>query len=321
MINEMIPRLISKNPDKLWFRIFIIVGIFFLIVIAYNRININKYHEGFEQNERFIGKHENEIYDDFYVELYDKIHQPELQTQFIIEKVINMTMPSKEKSVFLDVGSGTGHLTNELHTNSGYQVYGIDKSQSMVNYSKEKYPELKIIQGDIMIPMTYDRNLFSHILCLNMTIYHLKDKVAFFRNCYFWLKPNGYIILHLADRSKFDPIVQAGKPTGIYSAQKYAANRITDTEIDFIDFKYKSSYDFGKNVNLSKNNSQVIMRETMIDSISSNIRQNEMTLYMEDYNHILHLAQQNGFIVHGQVNMLDCIGDEHQYIFVLERTL
>ena len=312
---HMFPHILPKDPNKIWSRVLFIMTGIVITILGYNHFVKPKYilSEGFTQNSRFVTKANLDIYDDFYVELYDKINKPEVQTQFIIEKVINMTMPSKEKSVFLDIGSGTGVLTNELKKN-GYTIYGIDIAQSMVEHCAEKYPNIPVKCGDIMTPMMYDRNTFSHVLCTNMTIYHFQDKKAFFRNCYFMMKSNSYMILHLVDKDKFDPIIQAGKPSGILSPQQYSDRRITDTVIDFTDFKYKASYDFTKT-------DTTVLVETMTDNASNNVRQNELTLYMEDYSKILNIAQANGFIVHGQVNMLDCIGDSNQFVFVLERTL
>jgi 2-polyprenyl-3-methyl-5-hydroxy-6-metoxy-1,4-benzoquinol methylase len=315
MTNDIL-HIFGRDPNKVWSRaLFIIAGIT-IAILGYNQFTKLDplLSEGFVQTAPFVTKMNLDIYDDFYVELYDKINKPEVQTQFIIKKVIDMTMPSKEKSVFLDIGSGTGVLTNAIKQ-KGYTIYGIDIAHSMVEYCAEKYPKIPIKCGDVLAPMMYDRNTFSHVLCTNMTIYHFQDKKDFFRKCYFMMKPNSYMILHLVDRSKFDPIIQGGKPEGIASPQQYSDRRITDTAIDFLDFKYKASYD------LSKTNGETILVETMTDNVSHHVRQNELTLYMEDYNMILKCAQANGFIVHGQVNMLECIGDEHQYIFVLERTL
>ena len=42
-----------------------------------------------------------------------------------------------------------------------------------------------------------------------------------------WLKPGGYLILHLVDRERFDPIVPAADPLIMVSAQKHAKERIT----------------------------------------------------------------------------------------------
>jgi len=327
-VNGILPRvngILPRDPNKIWTRILWIAGTILVIAILYNRINLDKYHEGFVQTERFVTKSNNDIYDEFYVELYDKIHLPELQINFIIEKVINMTEPSKEKSVFLDIGSGTGSLTNELKK-KGYTIYGIDKSQSMVDYCSEKYPELPIKCGDIMTPMMYDRNTFSHVLCTNMSIYHFQDKKAFFRNCYFIMKPNSYMILHLVNWDKFDPIVQSGKPEGIGSAQQYADMRITNTSIDFVDFKYKATYDLSKSTNKAKisnkgQSEEICFVETMTDNLTNNVRQNNLILNVEKIDDILKIAIANGYTVKGQVNMKECIWDEYQYIFVLERML
>jgi ubiquinone/menaquinone biosynthesis C-methylase UbiE len=308
MVNTIVP----KDSNNIWFGILCVLGIMLVVVIINKHINTDKYNEGFSQESNYVVKTEKEVYDDFYVELYDRINIPEKHSRFIIERVITMTAPTK-KSVFLDIGCGTGQLLNDLQT-AGYDAYGIDYSESMVRHALKKYPDCSIKHADITVPLTYDRNTFSHLLCTGMTIYQIQDKRTFFRHCYFWLKPNGYLILHLVDKNRFDPIIEAGKPSFMPSPQQYADSRITDTVIDFLDFKYKASYQFTET-------DVVYFKETMTDTETNHVRQNELTLYMEDYNDILYQASRNGFIVHGQVNLAECIGDQYQYIFILERTL
>lgn len=309
-IEQLTRIILPKDPNQVWFRVFLIITAAFTITVLYNRYELYDYGEGFEQNESFVLKRNQDIYDPFYLELYDKLHLPENQIS-ILDSVVKMTMPSK-KSVFLDVGTGTGVYANSLKT-AGYVVYGIDKSLYMVDYCSQKYPNLMVKHGDIMVPLTYERNTFSHILCTHFTIYQIENKRAFFENCYFWMIAGGCLILHLVDRDKFDPIIPAGKPVGVDTPQKYAKKRITDTHIDFLDFQYKAVYDFS-------NSKEAVFRESFTDTQTKHVRQNELVLYMEDANTILGIAQRCGFIVHGQVNMSD-IGDEHQFIFVLQRTL
>ena len=43
-----------------------------------------------------------------------------------------------------------------------------------------------------------------------------------------------------------------------------------------------------------------------------------MKLYMEDIRTILNIAKQVGFIFHAKVDMED-IGDDNQYLYILER--
>ena len=68
--------------------------------------------------------------------------------------------------------------------------------------------------------MHFDQEAFSHITCLYFTIYYIKDKKRFFKNCFDWLMPTGHLAIHLVNRDKFDPIIEAGNPLHIVSPQK-----------------------------------------------------------------------------------------------------
>ena len=97
----------------------------------------------------------------------------------------------------------------------------------MIKISQDKYPSSKYIVGDALNAMTFPQQSFTHLTCLYFTIYYIKNKRQFFENCYNWLAPGGYLLLHLVDRDNFDPILPAGDPLTIISAQKYAKERIT----------------------------------------------------------------------------------------------
>jgi len=296
----------------------IVFAILILLFILYKKLNKPSLNEGFSQNERFVLKRDSDAYDEFYVKIYDTLHLPENKVNSEMKMIVDMTQAS-EKSAFLDIGSGTGHLVNSLQS-AGYRAYGIDKSKAMVNQSTERFPHIHSKCGDVSEPMAFEKNTFSHILCMNQTIYQFQDKVAFFRNCFYWLMPGGYLVVHLVDRDNFDTIVSAGKPSvfGTSSPQKFAQKRITDTIIDFGDFQYKSEYDFN-----NKNSDIAVFKETFTDKLSSNVRQNEQTLYMEDISDIIKSAQFSGFMLQGKADMRDCAGtrDEHQYIYVFERPM
>lgn len=303
-----------NNPDKRWTHILCILAIIFIAIFAYNRTTWSSSSmEGFAQNNPYIVMRDDEIYDEFYVEIYDVIMKPEVRSQFEIETIVKSTFPTKGYSRFLDIGSGTGSLANKLH-DQGYQVQALDKSKAMVDYSKERHPDLNVTLGDATVPMTFDRGVFTHILCLGMTIYEIQDKLEFFRNCYYWLQMNGYMILHLVDKSKFDAIIPAGRSYLLESPQRFASDRITDTIVDFENFNYNASYK-------SLDKTEVILSEKIVDNRTKHVRQNERTLHMEDVNDIIYIAQYAGFIVHGKANMSECLGDKYQFIYVLERPM
>lgn len=269
----------------------------------------NHAREGFSQKERFVLKRNAETYDDFYVDLYDELHVPSKRAKSETMQIIQMTQPSKEYSVFLDIGSGTGHLMNELQ-NEGYNVFGIDKSSSMVKTCEKTFPNTKSTVGDIMDPMAFEQYTFTHILCLYFTIYEIEDKTTFFRHCYSWIKSGGYLFLHLVNPEQFNSIIPGGRPW--FVKHKTIPSEISNTEIDFVDFKYNGAYQ-------NRKENEVTLVETFTDSKTGNVRQNERNLHMESIESILEKAKMCGFILHGQVNY-QYPEDPSQYLIILERS-
>ena len=302
----------AKTPNKKWLRLLIAIGIVVAVVMLFKKMNPSENTEGFDQSGHFVLKNNNEVYDDLYSRMYGDIMDCENRAEFEKKSVIDMTQPSKENSVILDVGSGTGHLV-EIFRKKGYRIYGIDKSPAMVNIQSSRFPKCETKLGDVVNPMEFDHNTFTHILCMGMTIYSFENKSTFFRNCYHWLMSNGYLILHLVDREKYDPTNLAGRPDFIKNPQLYSDKRITDSNIDFGNVNYKSEYDFSSE--------KVSMKETMTDSTTGKIRQNEQTLFMESRNKILMIAKMSGFMIHAQMNMSNYNGDAHQFIYVLEKIM
>lgn len=312
MFSNLYSLLTTKNPNKIWLRMLVILLIIIGCIMLYkNFYSSHLGKEGFEQKDKFILKRDESIYDNFYAEIYDKLHKPENQVDYLLNFIDSNTQSSPE-SVFLDVGSGTGDLVNKLKTR-GYYAYGIDKSKAMVDKCEEKFPENECKCSNASDPLVFEKGTFSHVLCVNKTIYEIENKSQFFNNCYFWLKPGGYLILHLVEPSKFDATIPAGK-SYISNPQNYSKSRVTDTYIDFIDFNYRTKYDF-------KNDNIVIVKETFTDTVTNNIRQNELTLYMEPIDDIVKIAKTNGFIVQGKATMKSLNGDENQFLYILERTL
>lgn len=298
---------------KIWLKVLIVFSIIVVIVFANKRFMQNSLDstEGFEQKDNFVLKYNDDTNDKFYAEIYDKIHRPNVRTPYEINTIIKITQPDN-KSNILDIGSGTGYIVNELNE-LGYSVYGVDKSPAMVNYSMDKYPDLMIKVGDIKDPMLYDRHVFSHILCLYYTIYYFKNKIEIFKNLYSWLKPGGYLVLHLVEPTKFDLTVPASKHILNYT-QELHSPRCTDSIAIINNVKYKRSYQFHEN-------KETTVKETFADISTGNIRQNEYTMYMEDISSIVAMANYAGFIPHGKIDMEEFVYDKHQFLYIFERPM
>jgi SAM-dependent methyltransferase len=268
--------------------------------------------EGFNQNERFLIKRNSDIYDNFYANLYDKLYGINYNVDFITNIIIKNTIANTNTSVILVIDSGTGHLSNNLML-KGFSTFSIDRSKSMIEYATKLYPNIKIKNDDIQVPMTYEKNTFSHIICVNMSLYKIKDKYSFFRNIYTFLIPNGYFIVQMADRSKFDTIIPSGRSSVLTSPQLYTEERITETHIDFTTFTYNSKYDFDK----ATTHDIVLFNETFTDKVTHNVRKNDHVFYFENIKDITNIALKCGFTVKGLVNVVD---DKNQFIYIFERT-
>jgi ubiquinone/menaquinone biosynthesis C-methylase UbiE len=296
----MIPEFKNKALLRILVNLFILAVL--LLVFKYFSDNVIL-KEGFVQQEKFVLKRDGQSYDDFYAQVYDKIHLSKPEKE--LAEIFKIT-GADDNSAFLDVGTGTGCTLSAL-SESGAKCIGIDKSEAMVTVAKEKCGS-SVIKGDVTEPIHFSRNQFTHILCLNQTIYEIEDKHAFFTNCRYWLRNGGALILHLVDKNRFNTVV--GRPFFLDNPQKYVKDRITKTETDFGDFTYFAKYDIRQ-----KGTSTFV--EKFTDAVTKNVRQNERTLFMDSEEAVLKVAQQCGFSQHGKINMAPINDDEFQNIYVL----
>jgi len=312
--------------DPILLQILLLLAFIVLVYLLYKHITKKDVNtEGFHQNDRFILKTDNDTYDEFYGEIYDKLMLPKERIQYEMTQILQTVFPSREHSIMLDVGSGTGELITYLRE-QGYNAYGVDKSRAMVDIAQTKIDDNNVVNTNVINtkvikcanaedPMTYDRSLFSHIFCMNFTIYEIENKPKFFENCHYWLKNNGYLIIHLADKDNFDAIIPAGKPDALQAIPQMGGKRIKNTFIDFIDFTYKSEYN-----PVSDNAKQLVHKETFTDKATQKVRQNERTLRMESMAEIVDMARMSGFIPKGEFTMEQGPSkDKSQKVYILER--
>jgi SAM-dependent methyltransferase len=326
MFKYILSILNSKSPNRIALKYLVFVAIIVVIYLLYKKVYLTKGPglgpgpgsvEGFQSQESpFLLKQDDSIYDDFYSDIYEELTDAKQRDQWTLVKVLAMTEPSKPYSTFLDVGSGTGHLVNRLQK-MGYRAFGIDKSAAMVNRCEQLYPDTEIVKNDVLDSMNFDRSTFTHVLCTNFTIYEIQDKPTFFKNCYFWMKPNAYLIIHLTNRNDFNAVSPLWRDKVQWMPFfKSASKQTTDSLAEFEDYQYKVSYKTGLSTS-----TVVVKTETMTDKHTGHIRQNEQNLYMDTTESILQVAAVAGFILKGKVDFSDYNGEEKQYLYILERTM
>ena len=213
----------------------IVIACMLLYIVTYIVNRFTPQVEGFVQREKFLLKRGNAVFDDFYVDIYDQLTYEPVKNKYELGEIVLRTEMQPQLARVLDIGSGTGNHLRVLNHND-VDVTGLELSPSMVSKSKEKYPNINVLNGDALDGMIFPGNSFTHIQCLSMTLYYIKDKTLFFNNCFNWLMPGGYLSLHLVNRNKFNPILRSANPLYMISPQKYAKERITESIIQFNDF-------------------------------------------------------------------------------------
>ena len=290
----------------------IIISFYYLT--QFFRSRSHQLEEGFTQNDLFVSKQNEHIYDDFYVSMYDRIHKTRHQSKYDFAKIVQNTQPSVS-SVFLDVGSGTGTLVNRLN-NNGFRAYGIDSSEAMVQYSTSKYPDSEFKCGDVKKSMEFEPETFSHVLCTYFTLYEMGDKSVFFDNCRRWLKTGGYLIVHLVDKLEFDTIVPVGK---LFKNRHIDENtntnngtRILSTSVALPNIQYSHKYAF--------HDHDVVNRiETFTDKKTHKVRHQEGRTTITPISDIIQMAKSKGFYVKGYADYFPYNRDKHQYLYFFEK--
>jgi SAM-dependent methyltransferase len=289
-------------------KVLVFIALLLIAIVFFKSIEMPKSGiEGFDLKDKYLFKSGDEVYDDFYANIYDYLVFNSIKNAYEIGEIVNKT-GADETSIILDVGCGTGHHVDAL-SKDNLKVLGIDISPSMIQKAKQNYPSRDFSVGNALDSTQFNSNVFTHILCLYFTIYYFPDKRRFFDNCMNWLKSGGYLVVHLVDREKFDPILPPGNPLYIVSPQKYAKERITTTKITFNDFVYNSDFKFDKSANIATFDERFKFN-------NGNVRKQEQKLYMEDTQDILTTAQQCGFILQGKIDLVNC-AYENQYLYIL----
>ena len=195
-----------------------------LIIIAVHLVNykqlIYENYDDMTSGKRFESKIDSEVFDNFYTKYYDNIHENKERDVAQLKIILNYAK-NKKFVKFLDIGCGTGYHVSLLDKMK-YDVVGVDKSKTMIDVAKSKYANCNFNVGDILNNNLYDYSSFTHIICLNKTIYCIKDKETFFDNCSLLLTSDGLLIIHLIDRENFKPfIIYKNDKTVLYNPQKH----------------------------------------------------------------------------------------------------
>jgi len=283
--------------DTLWLKIVIFFAILFVIVTLWKRMQVSQ--EGFETKDnidfgtrdKYILKRNQDIYDDFYAQVYREIISEPSRLEQEIKAIQQLTQPSKEYSVFLDVGAGTSQVMNELNNRGYTNVYGVEESEALVNHSPLSN---QMVVGSVLDKQMFEQSTFTHIICLGNQVYETDKKVAFFKNCYYWLKPGGYLVVHLFEKLRPN-----------------TTQPIKEKKAKGIDYKLS--------VEPGKTNSSLILTEQMTNLNTGQLRIHEKTLFMKEIGDIINDALYSGFIIKGKTIYPSTMTTQKEYLYFFQR--
>lgn len=302
-----------------WKKIFLYILLIFFCIVLYKNTQSKTYESlvllSSLSQAPYVFKSNEEIYDKYYTEIYDTIYCPEYTVRSELRIIIKQTQitPSSSRTIFLDIGSKTGYTVNTLHQ-MGFRSFGVDLSQDMINYSENKYPEINVKCEDVLNPMCYEFNLFTHILMNSLEIYHYKNKAVIIKNIYSWLNNGGFLIMHLVNPNKFDITPPSNKDfISQILFHEFKDKSLDKSYLKFNDFDYYIS----KKSNKLSDIPTTIISEKIIYS-NGNIRENEQILYTEKIETIIRYTKNVGFSLIGEVNIQNIYGEGH-YLYILQK--
>lgn len=111
---------------------------------------------------------------------------------YILPQVFQLLGNGSGRSI-LDLGCGNGAVAHEM-AQRGFEVMGIDSSQSGIAHAKASYPDCTFRVGDVTVPAPELGGRFDFVVALE-TIEHLLDPRAMLRLARASLRPGGRVIL------------------------------------------------------------------------------------------------------------------------------
>jgi 2-polyprenyl-3-methyl-5-hydroxy-6-metoxy-1,4-benzoquinol methylase len=103
---------------------------------------------------------------------------------------------SAKKGTVLDIGCGNGSLSHEL-SKLGFEVYGVDRSDSGIHIAREAFPEVQFALGDVeedLSPDPFQAESFDVVVSTEV-VEHLYRPRRLVQNAFQLLKPSGHFIV------------------------------------------------------------------------------------------------------------------------------
>ena len=250
-----------------------------------------------------------DCYDDFYAQVYDPLVQPNaratVEVKTPLEWLIKAGKPLGDIRV-ADLGCGTGLHVELFNLESVRSVVGIDRSVAMITEAKKRFPTRDFKVADITDANAAAADQFDLVTMYYFTIYLMPERTKALKNAFLWLAPGGILCVHIVNKLKFDPILEAASPFVGFSVQKYADKRVTKSAVTFEEFEYTGDFQL--------TGSRAIYEEEFKFK-DGNVRRHEQQVWMPNIEPMVQEIESIGFKLLHHIDMT-AVGYEYQYLFL-----
>jgi SAM-dependent methyltransferase len=253
------------------------------------------------------------LFDGFYARVYDHLVGGDSRVVAEVKLLLAWAKtfrPDPATLKVLDVGSGTGGAVAAFHKEGVAAAVGIDPSAAMVAKAKKAHPGLDFRVGAAETTRQFAPGAFSLATLLYHTVYYLKDRREAWRNLFEWLEPGGLLVVHVVNKTKFDPVLEAASPFVAFSVQRHAKERVTKSHVTFKEFEYFADF-------AQPHADRGEFRETFAFKDG---RKRTQTHYLDmpDMKVLTAEAEAAGFVFKRAIDMTP-VGYEYNYLFCFTR--
>ncbi|WP_237051147.1 class I SAM-dependent methyltransferase [Loigolactobacillus backii] len=130
----------------------------------------------------------------------------------------------------IDIGCGTGTLTNEI-ARAGHQVVGIDQSANMIKQARAKFPQLDLQIKNVLLPVMQTERY--DVVFSNAVFHWIKDQDKLLQNIFTLLKANGQLICEFGAAGNIARIQQAFQHELTQLDREYHSPFFFPTRLDY----------------------------------------------------------------------------------------
>jgi len=209
MIKYITSILSSKNANSQTYRWLVGIALIYATVAISNKSNAKFIkNEGFHQTKPYVYKKDDDIYDEFYADIYDELMNTSARSEWELVQMIRITSPDTNNSVFLDIGSGIGEVT-DVFREEGWLSHAVEMNSVAIDWLNGRNHE-EVFHGTLD---AYETDLKFDIIMAWGVVEHVLDPNGFLQQVKNLLLPQGVFVSEVPHGECF--LIDMSRKTGV----------------------------------------------------------------------------------------------------------